>query len=88
MKVIQDCVREVKPNCKDFIDKEATLSAVLVKKFNELDDDEPYKGWLGNGEFPCLTPYLPKEPKEPAQEFPNFNKLVDELVMIQQRLNL
>jgi len=85
LKVIQDCVKEVKPNCKDFIDKQATLSAVLVKKFHELDDDVPYKGWLHNGEFPCLKPYLPKEP---VQEFPIFNKLVEELVMIQQRLNL
>jgi len=79
LKVIQDCVKEVKPNCKDFIDKQASLHAVLVKKFHELDDKHRHH------EFPCLKPYLSKEPD---QEFPNFNKLVEELVMIQQRLNL
>ena len=82
----KECVEEMKPNCLGFFKTQSSRYAGMQKKYG------------GNGHHlvapmpECLEVYLVNETEEETEteetvEFPNFNKLVDELIMIKKLLN-
>ena len=78
----KECVEEMKPNCLGFFKTQSSRYAGWWKKYENEITTMPE----------CLEVYLPNETEEETEteetvEFPNFNQLVDELILIKKLLN-
>ena len=78
----KECVEEMKPNCLGFFKTQSSRFAGFMKKYLPANEPMPE----------CLEAYLPNENEEETEteenvEFPNFNQLVDELILIKKLLN-
>ena len=86
------CVEEMKPNCLGFFQTQASRFAYIVKTMHPSDFSPDFRGLPE-----CMKAYLPNVTEETETvretdteedvEFPNFNKLVDELILIKKLLN-
>ena len=84
----KECVEEMKPNCLGFFKTQTSRYAGWWKKYGGSGGPRPSPIPMPE----CLEVYLPNEIEEETEteetmEFPNFNKLVDELIMIKKLLN-
>ena len=78
----KECVEEMKPNCLGFFKTQSSRFTGMWKKYETSAGPMPE----------CLEAYLPNENEEETEteenvEFPNFNQLVDELILIKKLLN-
>ena len=71
---ISTCVQELHPTCIGFVKRQAPFVV------------EAFRQWLDGKEMPrCVEEFLQEAPEK--REFPAFNQLVDELVLIKAILN-